>query len=104
MSKATFFSNTLNYFDLTENEIMSSLANTRPIPQRIFTVPQHNVDTNNLIIMIDGKVQIRGVDYEDINSSEIRFFNDIGTDKDFHSILIKNKAGEGGTDIDWGSF
>ena len=106
MSKATFFSNTLNYFDIAENEVISSLANTRPEPRRVFTVPQHNINTNNLIIMINGAVKIRDVDYEDINSSQIRFFNSISIGVDFHSILIKNK-GENGTpssDISWGSF
>ena len=101
MSKATFFSNTLIYLDNAENEVMSSLANTRPNNTRVFNVPEHNVNTNNLFIFLDGRIKIRGEDYEDINSFQIRFLYDVSTSQVFHSVLTKNGIdGDGNTVVD----
>ena len=94
MSQARFFSNTLIYVDLTENEVMSSLANTRLNVQDVFQVPEHTVDTNNLMIFVDGHIKIRDVDYEDINSFEVRFFSPLAITQEFHSILTKNRTGD----------
>lgn len=101
MSKATFFSNTLIYLDNAENEIKYSLAYTRIYDQRIFAVPEHNVNSNNLLIFLDGRIQIRGVHYEDINSFNVRFINNISPNREFYSILTKNGVeGTGGTTIE----
>lgn len=95
LSKATFFSNTLIYLDLAENETQSSLANTRPNNQLIFSVPEHNVNTDNLLIFVDGRVKIRGEHYEDINSFQVRFFSELTPNQEFHSVLIKNPISSG---------
>lgn len=105
MSKATFFSNTLMYYDLAENEIQSSLANTRLNNQTVFSVPEHNVNTNNLLIFVDGKIKVRGEHYEDINSFQVRFFSSLTPSQEFHSILIKNPLPSDAIDgIHWEDF
>ena len=101
MSKATFFSNTLIYVDIIEDELIESLANTRLSPTRVFSVPEHNVGTNNLWIFVDGEKKILDKHYEDINSFQIRFFNDISINQDFQALLRKNSGdGTGSTIID----
>lgn len=108
MSRVQFFSNTLINLDHTECAIEYSLANTRTSPQRIFTVPEHSVNTSNLLIFIDGKMAIKGRDYEDINSYQVELTSDLPINVDFYSILIftgTNYIGTGeGEHLIWGDF
>ena len=93
------------YLDLAENEIKSSLANTRLNNQSVFSVPEHNVNTNNLLIFVDGRIRIRGVHYEVINSFQVRFFSSLIPSQEFHSILIKNPLPSDITDgVYWEDF
>lgn len=108
MAKARFFSNSIIKLDHTENEIMSSLRGTRTSPQATFTVPEHTVGTNNLMIFIDGRIIIRDRDYTDINSNNIQLTNPIDTNVDFHAILVKTSKDEhidiGVETVKWESF
>lgn len=95
MENTTFFSNTNNFLDHGENEAIISPSGTRLDWQAIFTVPSHNVGTDNLMVFLDGKLCIRGRDYTDINSGQISFSTLISPSRDFHAILVKTMKGIG---------
>lgn len=94
-----FFSNNLIYVDSEQLEITKSLSNERPNLQKIFTVPNHTVGTANLLIFLNGELQIKDKDYEDYNSHSIQFKNNVGTKSDFIAILIKANS-----ILEWGYF
>lgn len=94
-----FFSNNVVYVDGESVERITSLKNTRNGLQKIFQVPPHNIDTDNLIIFKNGELQIRNVDYIDLNSNEIEFKIAVETSIDIDSILIK-----GNKEFEWGYF
>ena len=88
MSKVNFFSNSLIVLAGKECETTSSLSNTRVKKEKRFKVPLHTIDTNNLMIFLDGKLQVKDRDYTDATSTEIEFTNEINVAVDFQSILI----------------
>ena len=94
-----FFSNNVVYVDGENVEKSTSLAGTRSGLQKIFEVPAHNIDTENLLIFCNGKLQIKDKHYIDINSNQIEFVKAIKNDIDFVSILIK-----GNKEWEWGYF
>lgn len=96
-----FFSNNLVYVDTEQIEITKSLSGERNSNQKIFQVPSHTVGTNNLLIFLNGILQIKDLHYEDYNSNEVNFKNYISNDIDFIAILIKgNSSGS----LEWGYF
>lgn len=107
MSAYSFFSNNLIYVDGENCEIVKSLKNTRPSDTRFFTAPSHTVGTSNLLVFVDGILQIMGVDYHDCNSDEVEFYNPVRVAHDVVIVLIKSKQGDiinNNTGIEWGSF
>lgn len=94
-----FFSNNLIYVDSEQLEITKSLSNERANLQKTFSVPNHTVGTSNLLIFLNGKLQIRDEDYEDYNSYSIQFKNYIDTKSNFVAILIKANS-----ILEWGYF
>lgn len=98
-----FFSNNLVYVDTEQIEITKSLSGERNSSQKIFQVPAHTVDTNNLLIFLNGILQIKDFHYEDYNSNEVNFKNYISDDVDFVAILIKGD-GNGSGSLEWGYF
>lgn len=94
MSAYSFFSNNLIYVDGENCEIAKSLKNTRPDVTQTFTAPSHTVGTPNLLVFLDGRLQIKDVDYNDSNSTEIEFTNNVAVNQDVVIILVR--AGQGG--------
>ena len=94
-----FFSNNLVYVDGEQLELARSLSGERLNPQNIFNVPKHTVNTNNLLIFLNGNLQIKDKDYEDYNSSQVKFKYKIATSSDFLAILVK-----GNSILEWGYF
>lgn len=94
-----FFSNNLIYVDSEQLEITKSLSNERPSLQKTFSVPNHTVGTNNLLIFLNGELQIRDKHYGDYNSHSIQFKNNVDTKSDFVAILIKANS-----ILEWGYF
>lgn len=96
MSDVNFFSNSLIVLSGKECQTTSSLSGERSTVETKFDVPTHTVRSKNLLIFLDGRLQVIDRDYEDINSFEVRFTKDIPTTVDFQSILIAT----GGMDSD----
>ncbi len=61
-----FFSNNVIYVDGENIEKTVSLSGTRNGLQKVFNVPAHNIDTENLLIFCDGLLKIRDKHYKDI--------------------------------------
>lgn len=104
MSAYSFYSNNLIYVDGENCEIIKSLKNTRPKNETIFTAPNHTVGTPNLLVFLDGKLQIADVDYHDCNSYEIEFTNPVGITHDVVMVLIRSKQQTVSDGLEWGSF
>lgn len=107
MSAYNFFSNNLIYVDGELCEITQSLANTRPTVQRIFEVPNHTVGIPNLLVFVNGSLKAKGKDYDDSNSHQVTFKNDISVGHDVICILIKGKNNDNDSsdkNIEWESF
>ena len=100
-----FFSNSLIVIGGRECEIITSPSGSRLDDEDIFTVPIHTVGTNNLLIFVDGKVLIPNIHYKDINSYQIQLTKPIGTNVDFHSILINlDQDSDSKDDLVWQDF
>lgn len=97
-----FFSNNVIYVDgeNTEKVVYPKAKDEeeRP-PKQFFYVPSHTIDTQNLLIFLDGNIQIKDRDYEDANSDYIKFKKNIYFNQDVVAILIK-----GSTQLEWGYF
>lgn len=103
-----FFSNSLLFVDGKVNETVESLPNTRPAPTSTFDVPLHTIDTTNLLVFVNGMLQTKDYDYQDISSSQIRFNRSINEVELFKAVLIKtdnsNGSGNVGTSSQWEEF
>lgn len=104
MSKVNFFSNSLIFSDPRESEKTVSLGVDRTVPQQVFNVPEHSVGTVNLLVFLDKQLQIPDVDYEDINSYEIRFFQPIDTGLDVYCVLMATQDEKEEEEIKWEEF
>lgn len=95
MSKVNFFSNSLIVLSGKECQTTSSLRNTRDAPIDIFSVPEHSIGTNNLLVFVDGILKEPIRDYIDVSSYEVQFNEDIPIGSDFKSILISTEGEDG---------
>lgn len=96
-----FFSNNVIYVDGENTEVVRYPKDTsvEQKPRTIFYVPNHNRGTDNLLIFVDGNLEIIDRDYEDLNSSQIQFKRNIYPRQDVVAILIK-----GASQLEWGYF
>ena len=103
MSRVKFFSNSLIVLGGKESEMVSSLSGDRSTTRQKFRVPKHTQSTKNLLIFLDGKIQIPNRDYNDVSSEEVEFTFPVTTDRDFHALLI-NTGKDGNGALEWQSF
>ena len=88
--KYNFFSNNLVYLDGQICEIMKHLKYSHVDKQRIYQAPEHTHLTPNLLVFLNGVLQIEGVDYEDYNSNQINFLRDTYSYQDIVILLIRS--------------
>lgn len=96
-----FFSNNVIYVDGEQVEYLRHPPNERDEekPVYILSAPNHTIGTHNLIVFLNGQLQIKDKDYEDYNSSQIKFTKPIYRGHDVVILLIK-----GNTQLEWGYF
>ena len=73
--------------------------------QDIFTVPEHNVGTPNLLIFVNGILQHKDIHYQDINSYQIKFITPPDPTYDIYTVLLISNEGSGEIqNIEWEDF
>lgn len=93
---SNFFSNNVIYVDGENIERVDYVVD---LPQSIFNAPNHTVGTENLLVYLNNGLCIRDNQYEDYNSSQIRFKEILAEGSNVSIILIK-----GNSDFEWGYF
>lgn len=72
-----------------------------PAPQEenkvLFDVPNHTVNTANLLVFINGVLAQREVHYHDISATQIKFTREIRVNDDIYVLLLVEQGPGGGT-------
>lgn len=99
-----FFSNTNIYIDYGNVDRITYKKNERDEIQNVFITPRHTLNTTSLLVFKDGKLQIKDRDYEDIDSTHIRFIEGVDTNIDVDIILISSGDPMYSGDVNWEEF
>lgn len=104
MSQVNFFANTqINLNQIQYPTIFYPAPQT--MGQDIFTVPEHNVGTPNLLVFVNGILQHKDIHYQDINSYQIKFITPPDPTHDIYTVLLISNEGNGEIqNIEWEDF